>query len=215
MLEYLKVNSKEPDSSGLERIADVVRSGGIILYPTDTVYGLGCDPFNEKALERIYRLKGRALEKGVLLLVPSEEWISRIAGEIRPDMLELCLSWWPGPVTCLFKAGSGLAGMPAGSGGKIGVRIPDNSYLLSLMNAIPGPLVSTSANLAAESPSGRFLEICRKIKDGVDLCVEDSADSGNPGIASTVVDLSGREPLVIRAGKGIEMIRASGIRDQA
>ena len=213
-MEYLKINARKPDRSDIERIASVVREGGIILYPTDTVYGLGCDPFDERALERIFLLKGRTPEKGVLVLVPSYEWLPRVAGEIGQEMLDLCRSWWPGPVTCLFKAGSGLPGMLAGAGGKIGVRIPDNSYLTDLMISIPGPLVSTSANLAGEPTSGRFLEISRKITNGVDVCVEDSEESMQERRASTVVDLSGNEPLIIRAGEGIEMIRAAGIREQ-
>ena len=207
----MKINSVNPDRDMLKKIGDVIRKGGVILYPTDTVYGLGCDPFSCNALERILALKGRVPDKGVLVLIPSYEWLFRISGDVGQGMLDLCRSWWPGPVTCLFAAAPELPGILTGSGGKIGVRMPDSRFLLDCMNSIPGPLVSTSANLAGEPPVSRFSAVNSRIMEGVDLCISDTAETKSERKVSTVVDLSGDEPLIIREGEGIERVLDSGI----
>lgn len=194
-----------------KRIGDVIRKGGVILYPTDTVYGLGCDPFSCDAAEKILALKERVPDKGVLVLIPSYDWLLRIAGDVGQSRLDLCRSWWPGPVTCLFRAAPELPGILTGTGGKIGVRMPDSRFLLGCMNNIPGPLVSTSANLAGEPPASRFSAVNSRILEGVDLSIEDTLDSMSERKASTVVDLSGDNPRIIREGEGIERVLHSGI----
>jgi L-threonylcarbamoyladenylate synthase len=208
----MKIDSKNPDTNRVERIGKVIREGGIIIYPTDTVYGLGCDPFNKKALEGIFSLKGRGHEKGVLVLIPSFGWLTRLTIDVKTEMLDLCRTWWPGPITCLFRAAPGLPGLLFGSGGKIGVRMPDSRFLLDCMNSIPGPLVSTSANLSGESAVTRFSDISPELIEGVDLFLEDESSYLSDRSASTVVDLTGERPLVVREGEGIEKILAAGIR---
>ena len=211
MFEDMKINSVSPDRDIFKKIGDVIRKGGVILYPTDTVYGLGCDPFSCDAVERILALKGRVPDKGVLVLIPSYEWLFRIAGEVSQGRLDLCRSWWPGPVTCLFEAAPELPEILTGTGGKIGVRMPDSKFLLGCMNSTPGPLVSTSANFAGEPPASRFSAVNSRILEGVDLSIEDTLDSMSERKASTVVDLSGDKPLIIREGEGIERVLHSGI----
>ena len=208
----MKININNPDKKSVKRISAVIRKGGVVLYPTDTVYGLGCDPFNISSLEKIFRLKGRAPEKGVLLLIPSGDWLSRIATVINPENIKLCNAWWPGPVTCLFRAGPDLPDLLTGSEGKIGIRLPDNRFLLDCMEAIPGPLVSTSANPAGKPAPADFAEIDPQILNGVDLCIENTAAAIAGKKPSTVVDLSGDEPLVVRRGEGLNLVAESGIR---
>ena len=132
--------------------------------------------------------------------------------DIDADKLQLCSSWWPGPVTCLFQANPGLPPQLTGKQGKIGVRIPDNRFLLEVMSSIPGPLVSTSANPTGEAASGCFSKLDPGIISGVDLWIRSTVDheSGNRN-ASTVVDLSGDSPEVVREGEGIELVRAAGV----
>lgn len=202
-----KIDLRKPEKGFLETISRVIRGGGVILYPTDTVYGLGCDPLNMKALEKLFFLKGRSSEKGVLLLVPSAEWLPGIVSGLNPEQEALCRAWWPGPITCLFKARLELPGSLTGGNGKIGVRIPDNRFLIDCMNSIPGPLVSTSANLSGEAPVTAFSEVNHGIVSGVDLGIDDGASSLENRKPSSVVDLSGDIPLIVREGEGIERIR--------
>jgi len=207
----MKIDLENPEKHKIEKIAEVIRTGGTILYPTDTVYGLGCDPFNPAALERILAIKGRDLQKGMLVLVPSETWLSRVADLSRPSALDLCRNWWPGPVTCLFQAVPELPGLLTGRQGKIGVRMPANRFLTELMNCIPGALVSTSANLSGEAASCVFSGINPAIVAGVDLVIEALNCAPAGGRASSVVDLTGDTPLLVREGEGIETIRSLGI----
>ncbi len=211
MLGNMRIDTINPEQGRLKTIGDVVRKGGVILYPTDTVYGLGCDPFSSDALERILTLKGRVPDKGMLVLIPSHGWLFRIAGKMDPGMVHLCRSWWPGPITCLFEAAPELPGRLTGSSGKIGVRMPDSRFLQDCMRSISGPLVSTSANFAGEPPASRFADVDSRIIEGVDLWIEDIEETTSESKVSTVVDLSGDSPFIVREGEGIEIVLNSGV----
>ena len=205
MGQVLRIDPLNPDRSALERVVRVIREGGVIVYPTDTIYGLGCSPDNPVALERIFRIKQRAGERGLLLLVPGLEAARSLCLEIPPAFDRLARQFWPGAVTFLLPARADLSTLISGDRGLVGLRNPDSRYLHFLMELIPGPLVSTSANISGEPPSGRVAELRKQLEDQVDLFV-DGGDVGEV-IPSTVVDLSVTPPRVVRAGvmgKGVE-----------
>ncbi len=197
MGEVVRIDPLNPDRSALERMASVIRQGGVIVYPTDTIYGLGCVP-DAAAVERIFRIKQRIEEKGVLLLVPGLESARALCSMVPKAFDQLAGQFWPGPVTFLLPARPGLSRLIVGERSLVGCRDPDSLYLRTLMEMIPGPLVSTSANISGEPPSGRVEELRRQLAEQVDLFV----DGGDVGelVASTVVDLSVTPPRVVRAG---------------
>ncbi len=198
MGQVLRIDPLNPDRSALERVAGVIREGGVIVYPTDTIYGLGCSPENPVALERIFGIKQRAGERGLLLLVPGFEAARSLCSEIPPAFDRLAPQFWPGAVTFLLPARPDLSRLITGDRGLVGLRDPDSPYLHLLMELLPGPLVSTSANVSGELPSGRVAELKKQLADQVDLFV-DGGDVGQV-IPSTVVDLSVVPPTVIRPG---------------
>jgi len=198
MGQVLRIDPLNPDRSALERIAEVVRRGDVIVYPTDTIYGLGCGPDQEDALRRIVTIKRRAQEKGLLLLVPRVGVAHSLCSEIPAAFDRLAEDLWPGAVTFLLPARGDLSRLITGDRGLVGLRRPDSGYLQLLMEMIPGPLVSTSANIAGERPCGMVAELKNQLADQVDLFV-DGGDVGE-AVASTVVDLSVMPPRVVRAG---------------
>ncbi len=198
MGQVLRIDPLNPDRSALERVARVIRGGGVIVYPTDTIYGLGCAPDRPVALERVISIKQRAGKKGVLLLVPGLESARPLCSTVPPSFDQLAPKFWPGPVTFLLPAHTELSRLISGDRGLVGLRDPDSPYLHLVMELIPGPLVSTSANVSGELPSGRVAELRKQLEDQVDLFV-DGGDVGG-AVPSTVVDLSVTPPRVVRAG---------------
>jgi L-threonylcarbamoyladenylate synthase len=192
------VDSYGSESAVIERAAEVVRAGGVILYPSDTIYGLGCDPFCRSAVQRIFDVKQRPKEKGLLVLVPNTGWLERFACEVDSELLEFCEYLWPGPLTIVLNANRELNRELTGGERKIGIRWPDDPYLQEWMEKIPGPVVSTSANLSGGGVITSVKELQQLFEAKVDLFIQ----SKQPleGTASTVVDFTCTPPKILRRG---------------
>ncbi len=183
----------------IERAARAIRQGKVVLYPTDTLYGLGCDPFNEEALRRLFAIKGRSETKGVLLLVQNYSYAEAVSDHIPDLFYELVETFWPGPVTLLLEGNSSCSRLLLGKDGKVGLRHPDLAFLQLWMEAIPGPIVSTSANLSGESLAA--VEDLKQLFDHqVDLILE-GRETKQTSQPSTVVDLTMDPPRIVRAGR--------------
>ena len=175
----------KPTKAGLQRAARMLRSGGVIAFPTDTVYGLGANADDELALRRIYQIKGRPVGMPLILMVAAE---SQLEGLVHVDSRAEAYmrKWWPGPLTLILHA-------PGGS--TLGVRIPKHKVALELLRH-SGPLMTTSANLHGEDPAMDAAE-AEKLA-GVMAVLDGGAAPG--GVASSVLDLTGPEPHVLREG---------------
>lgn len=195
---YLDLDSPSPEI--IEKAAQVIRQGEVVLYPTDTLYGLGCDPFNEKALERLFAIKGRSERKGVLLLVPDYSYSEIVSSNIPDVFYKLREAFWPGPVTFLLEGKPSFSRWLVGEGGKVGLRHPDVTFLKLWMEAIPGPIVSTSANRSGEPPAQSLDELKGLFRHQVDLLLEGGEIERN-STPSTVVDLTRDPPSIVRAGR--------------
>ena len=194
-----------PPPELIERAVAAVRRGGIVLYPTDTVYGLGCDPFNEAALERLLHLKGRDRTKGFLVLIPEISFVQGLCLEESAAALELMKTLWPGPVTFLLRAASRVPAQLRGASGKLGVRCPEMPFLRQWLATLGGPLVSTSANRSGRPAPASFAGLKALFELDVDLVIEGGeVDPLAP--PSSVVDLTLRPPVLVRAGRGQEKV---------
>ncbi len=188
----------------IDEAAQAIRQGKVVLYPTDTLYGLGCDPFNEEALRRLFAIKGRSENKGVLLLVQDYSYAKVVSNQISDLFYELVKAFWPGPVTLLLEGNSSCSRLLLGEEGKVGLRHPDLAFLQLWMAAIPGPIVSTSANRSGE-PLAALEDLKQLFDHQVDLILE-GRETEQPSQPSTVVDLTMDPPRIVRAGRWAERV---------
>ena len=195
-----KVVQIDPDSPAPELIAEavrVLREKGVIIYPTETLYGLGANPFFPEAMERIYAIKGRAAAKPIPFLIKDHEMLGALVEAVPPLGRELMERYWPGPLTLIFRAKKGLAPPLRGKDGFIGLRISSHPVARRIVEAMDAPLTSTSANLAGEADITDCDMMVQLFGNQVDLIL----DSGKvPGIGSTVVDLTVEPPRIVRQG---------------
>ena len=175
----------KPTQAGYRRAAQLLRSGSVLAFPTDTVYGLGASADDELAQKRIYTIKGRPVGMPLILMVAAE---SQLEGLVHVDSRAEAMMrrWWPGPLTLILWAKGG---------GTLGVRIPKHKVALGLLSHA-GPLMTTSANLHGQDPAMNAGEAAAL--NGVMAVLDGGAAPG--GTASTVVDLTGPEPHVLREG---------------
>ena len=180
----------------LEKAASVVRAGGLIIYPTDTVYGLGCDPLNARAVGRVFEVKGRGA-RPLPVLASSVEEAMRVA-ELSEIALELAQAFWPGPLTLVVPRKPILPSVLTCDLPSVGVRVPGHEFAIELIRACGGLLVGTSANKSGHPPPRTVEEALRELGGSVELAID-----GGPtplGISSTVLDLTGPEPRLVREG---------------
>lgn len=175
----------KPTQTGFRRAAQLLRTGAVLAFPTDTVYGLGASADDELAQKRIYTIKGRPVGMPLILMVAAE---SQLEGLVHVDSRAEAMmrKWWPGPLTVILWAMGG---------GTLGVRIPKHEVALGLLRHA-GPLMTTSANLHGQDPAMTADEAAAL--SGVMAVLDGGSAPG--GTASTVVDLTGPEPHVLREG---------------
>jgi L-threonylcarbamoyladenylate synthase len=181
----------------IEQCLQVLRSGGIILYPTDTVWGIGCDATNANAVEKIYQLKKRPDEKAMIVLVADEKDIMKhVAG---PDLQVFdYLQQTKKPTTVIYEGAIGLADNLVAKNGTIAIRICQDEFCRHLIKRFRKPVVSTSANISDQPTGGNFAAISGEIKNGVDYIVQYRQD--DPGVAepSSVIKWKNGQVIVIR-----------------
>ncbi|MSS70439.1 MAG: threonylcarbamoyl-AMP synthase [Candidatus Latescibacteria bacterium] len=207
MTPILSVDATRFDPDALRAAAAAVRRGGVIAYPTETVYGLGADPFDEAAVRRTFDLKGRGAEKALILLIRGEADLSHVATEVTETARRLMEAFWPGPLTLVLKASSGLPKALLGGGETVAVRVSSHPVARALVDLVGGPITSTSANPSGQPPARSAAEVAAVFGEGIDLIVdgEPSADDR----PSTVVDVSGPLPILLREGKiGVTALEA-------
>jgi L-threonylcarbamoyladenylate synthase len=182
------------DIDGLAAASKIIAGGGIVSYPTETVYGLGCDPFAPYSIERVMRVKGNR-KKPLPVLVKTLQDGQRIA-DFSEKAIKLAEKFWPGPLTMVLKAKTLVPSVLAPSG-TVGVRSPKHPICLSLLGLCSGCLIGTSANQTGKTPATTAEEVVRDLGDRIDMVV----DGGKTmlGVASTVIDLSSNF-VVLREG---------------
>jgi tRNA threonylcarbamoyl adenosine modification protein (Sua5/YciO/YrdC/YwlC family) len=201
MAQLIKIYPENPNEKEIAKVVKVLRDGGLVIYPTDTVYGLGCDITNTKALEKIARIKGIKLEKANFSFVCCDlKNISDYVRQIDTPTFKILKRALPGPYTFILPGNNNL---PKEFKKKttVGIRVPDNTIALELVRQLGNPIVSTSIydeDEVLEYTTDPEL-IFEKWQNIVDIVIDGGYGSNE---ASTVIDLSQGEPIVIREGKG-------------
>ncbi len=173
----------------VKKAVEVMRAGGVILYPTDTVWGIGCDATNAEAVKRIYEIKRRDDSKAMICLVDSEARLSRYVrhvADVTWDMIELSTK----PLTVIFDGATGLAPNLLAEDGSVGMRVTREEFSKELCYRMQKPVVSTSANISGEPTPRNFSEISDEIKDAVDYVVKYSRQGKEKHKPSSIIKMS-------------------------
>ena len=198
----LKLYEKNPDQKVIQKVVELLRVGGVIIYPTDTVYGIGCDITKARAVERVARIKGIRLEKARFSFICSDlSHLSDFARHVDNNTFKLMKSSLPGPYTFILNASNQVPKLLMQKRKTVGIRIPDNNIILEIVRQLGNPILTTSLkedDEILEYPTDPEL-IAEEYGDLVDAVI----DGGYGGIIpSTIIDCSGEEPLVLREGLG-------------
>ena len=201
MAELLKLYSENPHPRTLDKVVDVLKRGGLIIYPTDTVYALGCDVKNTKAMERIARIKGIKLERAQFSFICHNlSHLSDYTAQLDASTFKLVKRYFPGPYTFILPCNKALP-HPFKKRKTVGIRVPDHPIALELVRRLGNPIVSTSIHDEddiVEYTTDPEL-IYEKWQKNADIVI-DNGFGGN--IASTVIDLTQNPPVLVREGKG-------------
>lgn len=182
----------------LEQAIASIQRGGVIAFPTDTVYGLGGSLSHPDALERIYEMKGRDPERSLPVLLASPAELSKVTASVTQELLGLARMFWPGPLTIAVPALDTLPRQVVASDNTVGVRVPDHSVALTIAQRCGGAIAATSANISGESPACRSEEIDPGLAEAIDLILDGGI--APCGLHSTVIRPDGDTIFVIREG---------------
>lgn len=192
----------------IQKAAAIINSGGLIIFPTSGLYGIGADVFNPEAVARIFAVKGRPADKPLLALISHQDMLPMLARELPPMAEHLMQRFWPGQVTFVLDARAMLPAGLCSAEGKIGVRWVAHPVAAALVAAVGRPITGTSANLSGAEGCAAVDDIPDGISEGVDMLLNSGRLAGGPG--STVVDVTGEAPLILRPGAvSAEEIRAA------
>lgn len=192
------IDLKEKDFAKLEEPARIIKDGGIVIFPTETVYGIGANGLNAEAVKKIYDLKKRPLSKPINLLVNSIEMIEKVARDITPLEYAIIKEFFPGPLTIILQKKEIVPDIVTANGTTVGVRMPANEIALELIKKAGVPLATPSANISDRPSKTNIKDVMSDFSEGVD-CFIDGGES-KIGIASTIVQVINGVPHILRQG---------------
>ncbi|MDR1027963.1 MAG: threonylcarbamoyl-AMP synthase, partial [Clostridiales Family XIII bacterium] len=178
--------------------AEVIRAGGLVAFPTETVYGLGCDAFNETAVRKVYAAKGRPSDNPMIVHIARASDVGDLTTSISPAFVRLADSFWPGPLTMILKKKTDVPEAVTGGLDTVAVRLPDHPVAIELIRAAGRPVAAPSANLSGSPSPTRAQHVIRDLSGKADVILA-GLDS-RVGIESTVLDLTSDPPAVLRPG---------------
>jgi len=182
----------------LEQAARILRDGGLVAFPTDTVYGVGALVFMERAVERLFAAKIRDRSKAIPVLLSGVRDLNRIARHVPPVAWQLAGAFWPGALSLVLEKSARVPDVVTAGGPTVAVRVPDHPLALALIERAGSPLATTSANLSGQPSAVTADEVEASLGDAVDLILDGGPCPG--GVASTVLDLTVQPPRIVRPG---------------
>ena len=196
--KVVRVDPLVPDEEAIREAAEVLRGGGLVAFPTETVYGLGADAFNVEAVRRVFEVKRRPPDNPLIVHVSSLGMLSQVISEIPEHVLEALRVAWPGPLTVILKRNPRLPPIVSGGLGTVAVRSPAHPVALRLIEALGRPVAAPSANLSGRPSPTRAEHVIEDLGDSIEMVL----DAGEVflGVESTVVDLLSPKPRILRPG---------------
>jgi tRNA threonylcarbamoyl adenosine modification protein (Sua5/YciO/YrdC/YwlC family) len=198
MENIIQIDPVRPQHFLIEKAADVLKGGGVIGYPTETIYGIGCSAFNSDAVDRVIQLKNRDRSKAMIVIAGDTVQVREMVISIPEDAEKLIENFWPGPLTIVFEASSLLRDFAFGKSKTIAIRIPDSVICMELIKESGFPIISTSANISGQEPATDAQQVATYFGSQLDLIVD-----GGPSLEknpSTVVDITRTPPRIVREG---------------
>ena len=194
----MQTDAKTGDAATVAAAVESLAAGELIVFPTDTVYGIACRADDARAVERLFAAKRRPLNKPLPLLLPQAEALAEVATDLDAEIWSLARRFWPGPLTLVVRKAASVSDLVTAGQPTVGVRVPDMTLTRAILDRCPFPVATTSANLSDEDPACAVDELPRELLSAVSLVV----DAGRcPGMTpSTVVDMTVRPAKVLRAG---------------
>ena len=192
-----RVLKAEVEGSLAEALA-VLKGGGLVAYPSDTVYGLGAAASDERAVARAFAVKGRLSEKALPLLLADVDDMTPLCAEVPPIAKLLTERFWPGPLTVVLRRSPSFQSPALGGGDSVALRVPDHFFLRQLIRALGEPITGTSANRSGRPSCRTAREVQRQLGNAVDLIID--GGSSRVGQESTVVDITLDHPKIVRGG---------------
>lgn len=197
--EIVKIQNENPEASLVQYAADQIRAGEVLGMPTDTFYGLAADPFNLRAVDRVYEIKSRSRHKPLSLLIESVDQAEELA-HLPEEFYALARKFWPGPLTIIAKAASRLPLKVTANTGHVALRVPNAAIPLAVIRSAGIPITATSANLSGASECTTAMAVREQLEDRISIIVDGGTSPRE--IASTIIDLTDDEQrwTIIREG---------------
>lgn len=183
--------------SEIQQAIKVLKAGGVILYPTDTVWGIGCDALNSKAVDKVYRIKERPVSRSLIILLDSFEALSEYVTAV-PDITEDLIDSISKPVTVIYDKARNLPKNVPAPDGTVAIRVVRNPFCQRLIQELGHPIIASSANISGEPTPLVFSQISKRIVDKVDYCVKWGQHQLNQSKASTIIRLYGNGEYIIK-----------------
>jgi L-threonylcarbamoyladenylate synthase len=197
-LKIIQVDPLNPRDDHIVKSFQIIKDGGVIVFPTQYLYGLGADALNVEAVDKVFEIKQRSYHKPLLILIPHRQDLKRLVQHVSSAAVHIMNCFWPGAVTLVFKAKDTVPENLTANTGKVGIRMPQHPVALALSRAVGGPLTATSANITGDSGCSTVSDIDLRISDNVDLILDAGPLKGGTG--STVVDVTIDPPKILRDG---------------
>jgi len=195
----VKINFKNPEISKIKEAANIIKMGGLVAFPTETVYGLGANGLDRKAVKKIFLVKGRPQDNPLILHISEIKQIYFLVNEIPNNAKKLIKRFWPGPLTIIFKKTKIVPDIVTCGLDTVAIRMPDNKIALELIEFAGVPIAAPSANISGRPSPTNAKHVAEDLMGSIDMLID--GGSVNIGIESTVIDLTQNPPVILRPGK--------------
>lgn len=197
--EILKINPRNPEKSKIRKAAEIIKKGDVVAFPTETVYGLGANALDKKAIKKIFIAKGRPQDNPLIVHIHSKKNVSKLVDEIPKNAKKLMKKFWPGPLTIILKKNKSIPKNATANLPTIAIRMPKNKIALELIKQSKVPLVAPSANISGKPSPTKSEHVIEDLNGKIGMIIE--GGKTDIGLESTVIDLTQKIPEILRPGK--------------